>query len=123
MQELFQQLARMNEQVWAPWQKMLSDPPWLRTPDISLKETWSPWIAAMRSTYDVNTNMWRVILEQGEEAFIKMLKESKLYSQSLESQTREIWESMKKVSKVQRETMEGLLEKMENLLAAKEQGN
>ena len=76
---------------------MVSDAPWLNQPDASLMGKWGPWIATMRSTYEVNVNMWKTLLEHGEETFFKLFKESPMYSDAMEKQIRDVWQELKKV--------------------------
>ena len=121
MLDVFAQPIKMMEKTTAMWQDMVSGSPWLKKQDVSLAEMWNPWLTSMRSTNDLATSAWKILLEHGEDVFFKMLKESKLYNQSVESQIRDSWEAVKKAQNVQRDAVEGLLEKMESLLAKKEE--
>jgi hypothetical protein len=121
MLDAFTQPIKMMEKTTAMWQEMLGGSPWLKKQDGSLADMWNPWLASVRSTNDLATSAWKILLEHGEDVFFKMLKESKLYNQSVESQMRQSWEAVKNAQNAQREAVEGLLEKMESLLAKKEE--
>lgn len=119
MLDVFEQPIKMMERTTAMWQDMVSGSPWLKKQDVSFGDMWNPWLASMRSTNELANSAWKILLEHGEDVFFKMLKESRLYNQSIESQIRESWEAVKKTQHAQREAVEGLLEKMESLLAKK----
>jgi len=121
MFDAFAQPIKMMERTTAIWQDMVSTSPWFKKQDVSFAEMWNPWLASVRSTNDLTTSASKILLEHGEEVFFKMLKESKLYSQVVESQIRENWESVKKAENAQREAVEGFLGKMESFLAKAEE--
>ncbi len=121
MLDIFAQPIKMMEKTTAMWQDMVTASPWLKKQDVSFAEMWNPWLASMRSTNDLATSACKILLEHGEDVFFKMLKESRLYNQSIESQIRDNWEAVKKAQNAQREAVEALLEKMESLLAKKEE--
>ncbi len=116
MEEWYNQTTKMMEKMWAPWKDMVSDAPWLQKPEASLMGKWGPWIATMRSTYEVNVNLWKTLLDHGEETFFKLFKESPVYSEAMEKQIREVWQELKKAQNSQEEMTKELLEKMEKLL-------
>jgi hypothetical protein len=119
--DLFEQPIKMMERTTALWQEMLNSTAWFKRPEVSLTEFWNPWIAGLRSANDLNNSAWKIVIEHGEDLFFRMLKESKLYSQSVESQIRQNWDAIKKAQNSQRETLDGLLVKMESLLTKKEE--
>lgn len=121
MFDAFAQPMKMMERTTAMWQDMVNSSPWFKKQDVSFTEMWNPWLASVRSTNDLTTSASKILLEHGEEVFFKMLKESKLYNQAVESQIRENWESVKKAQSAQREAVEGFLGKMESLLSKAEE--
>jgi hypothetical protein len=121
MFDAFAQPIKMMERTTAMWQDMVSSSPWFKKQDCSFAEMWNPWLASVRSTNDLNTSASRILLEHSEEVFFKMLKESKLYSQVVESQIRENWEAVKKTQNAQREAIEGFLGKIESFLVKTEE--
>ena len=121
MFDAFAQPIKMRERTTAMWQEMVNTSPWFKQQDVSFAEVWHPWLARMRSTNDLTTSASKILLEHSEEVFFKMMKESKLYNQVIESQLRENWEAVKKAQSSQRETFEGFLGKMESFLAKTEE--
>lgn len=116
MRELFEQTTKMMEKSWNLWQQMVEDSPLMKKPEVTFWGKWSPWIATMRSTYEVNMNAWKTFVENSEQTFFKMFKESPLYNESLETQMRGIWDGLKKAQDVQQEAVKEQLSKMEDLL-------
>jgi len=123
MKEFFEQWTKTMEKMWAPWQDLTRDAPWLQKPELPFQGNWSSWIAAMRSTYEVNTSWWQTFMEQGENLFFKLYKESPLYNQTVEGQIREIWENIKKAQAAQTDTVKSQFEKMEAMLKEKEEAS
>lgn len=119
--ELFEQPIKMMERTTALWQEMLNSSPWLKKPESAATDFWGPWISGLRSANELNCSACRILMEQGEDLFFRMLKESKLYSQTMESQIRERWETVKKTQNAQREAMESLLGKIESVVTTKEE--
>jgi hypothetical protein len=118
--ELFEQPIKMMEKTTELWQEMINNSLWLKKPETTLAQLWSPWLAGLKSANELNCSACKILMDQGEDMFFRMLKESRLYSQSVESQIRERWETVKKTHSAQREAMESLLGKMESVLARKE---
>jgi hypothetical protein len=100
---------------------MMTDYQWPVKPDLPFTGKWSSWFAALRSGYDINVSWWHTFMEQSEDMFFKAFKESPLYSGSLEDQLRELWDTAKKSSKTQQDTVREQLQKMESLLKEKEE--
>jgi hypothetical protein len=71
-------------------------PPWLKQRDIPFTLKWSPWIGTLRSAHEVSMSTWKTVLEQREDSFMKLMKESPLYSDALREQVRTIWQAIKK---------------------------
>lgn len=116
MQELFEQQKRMMEKTSEFWQEVLSGAPWLKQTAAPFREMCNRCIAGMRSAGDLNLNAWKSMIESSEEAFFKMLKESKIYSQAAEDRLRENWRNLKLAQSAQRDAMEEFLNKMEKAL-------
>ena len=121
MFDAFAQPIKMMERTTAMWQEMINTSPWFKKQDVSFSDMWNPWLVSVRSTHDLANSASKILLEHGEDVFFKMMKESKLYNQVVESQIRENWDSVKKAQASQREALEGLLGKMESFLAKTEE--
>jgi hypothetical protein len=121
--EFFEQQMKMMEKTLSAWHDMLAEPPWLKKQGMPLGESWRAWLAGLRSVSEVGTGAWKTFVDQGEEAFFKMLKESRNYSQSVESQLKENWEALKKAQKAQKDATEEFLQKLESLIVKKEEGD
>ena len=116
MKDLFEQATKSMEKTWDQWQKMVAKAPLWQEPEALSLSKWSSWIATTRSTYDVNMSVWKTFVEQSEETFFKMFKQSPLWNEQLESQMRDVWNGMKKAQETQHELINDQWEKMENLL-------
>ena len=120
MTDVFDQWSKTVEKMWGPWQKMAADSRWFQKPEMPFHGHWSSWMAAMRSTYEVNMTWWQTFMEQGETVFFKAFKESPFYNSTLEDQIWEAWEIIKKTQTAQRDLVTEQFEKIENLLKATE---
>ena len=116
MKELFEQTTKMMEKSWNLWQKMVEDSPLMKKPEVTFWGKWSPWVATMRSTYEINMSAWKTFVENSEQTFFKMFKESPFYNESLETQMRGIWDGLKKAQELQQEAVKEQLTKMGDLL-------
>lgn len=116
MQDFIEQATKVVEKAWEPWKQMMNEPPWLGKPDLSFLERWTPWFETIRANYDVNISAWNSVMARNEELFFKMLEGSPLYSESLESQIRQIWEAAKSAQRTQQDLFKENLKKIENLL-------
>jgi hypothetical protein len=121
MEDLFRQSTKMMEKMWEPWKEMMANPPWLKQTDIPFTLKWSPWIGTMRSTYEVSMSTWNTVLEQSEEAFMKLLKESPLYSDALGEQVRTLWQAIKTTHRTQHDIIKEHMKQMEALLREREE--
>lgn len=121
MKDFIDQWAKTVEKMWGPWQKMTADSGWLPKPEMPFQGHWSSWMAAMRSTYEVNMTWWQTFMEQSETVFFKAFKETPFYNASLEEQIREAWEAIKKTQDAQRTLAKEQFEKIENLLKETEE--
>lgn len=121
MVEMFEQPIKMMEKTTALWQEMLANSPWLSRSEVPMADMWKPWLAGIRSANELSLNAWKILIEQGEDIFFRSLKESRLYSQTVEENLRENWEQVKKAQTNQRQAVEELLNKMEGMLAGKDE--
>ncbi len=121
MKEVFEQWQAGMEKTWSSWQQMMKDVPWMQKPEMPFTGKWSAWISTLRSTYEVNLSWWQTFMDQGEEIFFKMFKESPMYSSQLEEQMREFWQLIKKSQTGFQETVKDQFQKMETLLKEHEQ--
>lgn len=120
MSEPFDQWTKAMEKMWAPWQQMISDAPWMAKPDIPFNGKWSAWVGAIRSTWDTNVAWWGTFMQQSEELFSRMYKESPGYSAAMEEQVRSLWDAIRKAQTTQQELIREQFEKMEGLLKEQE---
>jgi len=116
MKEMYEQWQAGMEKTWNSWQQMMKDMPWMQKPEMQFPGKWSTWISALRSTYEVNLSWWQTFMDQGEEVFFKMLKESPMHSSQLEEQIREFWHLIRKSQAGFQDTVRDQFQKMENLL-------
>jgi hypothetical protein len=123
MKEVMDQWTKMMEKMWSPWQRMMNDFSWPMKPEIPFQGKWSSWFAAMRSSYEINLSWWQTFMEQAEEMFFKMFKESPVHSQAVEQQLREFWEVMTKAQRTQTDIVKDQLQRMEKLLKEKEEAH
>jgi hypothetical protein len=121
MKEMFDQWQSGMEKMWGSWPQMMKDAPWMQKPDMAFKGKGSAWISIIRSTCEVNLSWWKIFMDQGEEIFFKMLKESPMYNAHLEEQMREFWELIRKSRSGFQETVNDQLDKMEALLKEHEE--
>ncbi|MFC1836912.1 hypothetical protein ACFL2Q_19665 [Thermodesulfobacteriota bacterium] len=120
MKELFEQTTKFMEQTWDQWQQAIQKAPWMGDQEGSFAGKWGSWIATTRSACDTNMNLWKTFMEQSEENFFKMWKQSPLWNESVESQMRELWDGLKKAQDSQQDFVKSQLEKMEELMQPKE---
>ena len=120
---MMDQWTKMMEKMWAPWQKTMSDFQWPLKPEAPFHGKWSSWFAALRSGYEINLSWWQTFMEQSEEMFFKMFKDSPVYSQAVEQQLREFWEGMTKAQKTQTDIVKEQLQRMEALLKEREEAH
>jgi hypothetical protein len=70
----------------------------------------------MRATYEMNMGVWKGLVEQSEENFFKLFKQSPFWNDDLEGQMREAWQGLKKAQTSQFDILRTQWEKMEDLL-------
>lgn len=120
MKEFFDQWSKQMGKMWNPWQELMAGQEWLQA-GTPLQAKWSSWLAAMRSTYDVNCGWWQTFVDQTEEVFFKTYKESPLFNQAVEDQMREFGKGIRKAQVAQQQSVKDYLDKMEGLLKEKEE--
>lgn len=123
MTEPFDFWVKSMEKIWQPWMQAPPGVPWMPRPEAPFKGKWAAWIGAMRSSYDVNMSWWQTFVEQSEELFLKMFKDSPMYSPAIEVQIRDYWQNLKELQANQQEAIREQFEKMEALLKECEQGS
>ena len=121
MTEPFDYWAKAMERIWQPWQQTASSFPWLPKPGMPFKGNWAGWVGAMRSSYEVHMSWWQTFVEQSEELFLKMFKDSPVHSAAVEEQLRNYWQKLKEAQKMQHEAVREQFLKMEALLKEQEQ--
>ena len=120
MKEVVDQWTKMMDKMWATWQKIMTDFPWPMKPETPFQGKWSSWFAALRSSYEINLSWWQTFIEQSEEMFFKMFKDSPVHTQALEQQLREFWEVIAKAQNTQTDIVKEQLQRMEDLLKQRE---
>ncbi|MBI5572582.1 MAG: hypothetical protein HY914_21740 [Desulfomonile tiedjei] len=115
MKEILDQWTKTMGKMWDPWQKMMTDLDFMKG-----QVKWSSWLAAMRSSYDVNASWWQMFMDQTEEVFFKTFKESPFYNQAAEDQMREYGVNLRKAYTMQQDSVKEYLDRMESLLKDKE---
>ncbi len=120
MKEILEQWTKNMGKMWDPWQKMMGDFDWMKA-DAPQHIKWSAWLAAVRSSYDVNTSWWQMFLDQTEEIFLKTFKECPFYNKAVEDQMREFGANVRKAQKAQMDSVKEYLDKMEDVLKNKEE--
>lgn len=115
MKEILDQWTKTMGKMWDPWQKMMTEFDFTKG-----QVKWSSWMAAVRSSHEVNTSWWLMFMDQTEEIFYKTFKESPLYSESAEEQMREFGANLRKAYNLHQDSVKQYLDKMEALLREKE---
>jgi hypothetical protein len=115
MKEILDQWTKTMGKMWDPWQKMMTDLDFMKG-----QVRWTSWLAAMRSSYDVNASWWQMFMDQTEEVFFKAFKESPFYNQAAEEQMREYGANLRKTYSMQQDSVKEYLDRMESLLKEKE---
>ena len=121
MRDLFEQWTTTMEKMWEPWKQMAKDAPMLQKPEFPFHGSWSAWIAAMRSTSEVNAAWWQTFMDQGEGLFFKMFRESPLHNQAIEDQMRESWQIIRNAQQTQHDLIKQQFQKMESMLKEREE--
>ena len=103
LQEAYDQMARMNNEIMNYWRKVMSETPWIAGSQFSKGENWNPWLETMRSSYQMSLSSWHTIMDQSLEMFLESLKETRKYRQTLENQIRQNWEELKNAQQTQQE--------------------
>jgi len=116
MLDVFEQPIKLMQKTTAFWRDMAAGALWTKKPEASLLDFWDQWLTGVRSANELNMNAWKVLVENSEDAFFKMFKESQAYSQSMEQQLRENWEVLKRAHKAQQKAAEDFLASVQSLL-------
>jgi hypothetical protein len=121
MKDILEQWTKAMGKMWDPWQKMMGDVDWMKGAQGTYPMKWSAWLAAVRSSLDVNASWWQMFIDQTEEVFFKTFKESPFYSKSVEDQMREFGASVRKAQAMQQDSAREYLDKMEALLKERDE--
>lgn len=116
MKELLDQTTKAMEKTWDMWQQMVVKAPWWEAQGTLPFKQWSTWFATMWTTYEMNTGLWRNFLDQGEENFFKLFRQSPLWNDSLEGQMRDAWSGLRKAQDTQLDILKSQWQKMEDIL-------
>jgi hypothetical protein len=121
MKEILEQWTKTMGKMMDPWQRMMTDLDWMKGAEAPYQLKWGSWMAAVRSSLDVNASWWRMFMDQTEEVFFKTFKESPFYSKSVEDQMREFGAGVRKAQTMHQESIKEYLDRMESLLKEKEE--
>ena len=121
MKDMFEQWTKTMERMWEPWQQMMKDSPLGQKAEIPFADNWRSLIAAMRSTYEVNTAWWQTFMDHGEGLLFRMFKESPLYNDTVEQRMRASWETIKKAHATQQDLIKEQFDKIESVLKEREE--
>jgi hypothetical protein len=116
MYDAYERMIKMNTEIMEHWGKALSDMPWMKGSAFSTSESWNPWVEALRSGYQIGVSNWNNIMDQSLEVFLKSLRETKSYRQTLEQQIRDNWEELKKGQQNQQEKVRQFFGNLADLL-------
>ncbi len=114
--DAYERMVKMNTEMMEHWGKAFSDLPWMKGSAFTTTENWNPWLEAMRSGYQIGVSSWNKMMDQGLEAILKSLRETKHYRQNLEKQIRENWEEIKKGQQGQQEKARQFFSNLSDLL-------
>jgi len=121
MKDMFEQWTKTMEKMWEPWQQMMKDSPLTPKAEIPFTGNWRSLIAAMRSSYEVNTAWWQTFMDHTEGLLFRMLKESPLYSGAVEERMRESLDAIKKAHATQQVLIREQFDKIESMLKEREE--
>lgn len=103
LHEAYDQMFKMNNEIMDYWRKMMSETPWMGGTQSFMGENMDPWLKAMRSGYQMSLSGWNTLMDQSLEIFLKSLRETRNYRQSMEQQIRDNWEELKNTQLTQQE--------------------
>lgn len=98
LQDVYEQMIKMNNEVMDNWLKMMNKAPWMSGPQAYMGSNWNN------------------LLEQNLELFLTATKETRNYRQAVEKQLQENWEQLKKAQIAQQELTRKFFENMANFL-------
>lgn len=111
MDDILEQMTKMNQNVGELWRNMMSGSPW--TPDYSnAAQSWNPMLEAMKSSYQVSLTSWTNMMEQSLDNLFKTYSGSQIYRQVIEKQIRDAWEIADKVGSNQERNVREFLSAM-----------
>ena len=106
----------MNNEIMDYWRKMMSETPWMGGSQSFMVESLDPWLKAMRSGYQMSLSSWNTLMDQSLEIFLKSLRETRNYRQSMEQQIRDNWEELKNTQLTQQEKTREFFGNLSNFL-------
>jgi hypothetical protein len=119
MQNVFERSMKSMQQSWEQWQKMMSEMAfWPKTGQEAAKEAMTQWLHNMKSVFTSSAEAWNNFLNQTEETFSKMYKQSPMYSSDAEKSIQEAWEDMRKARETYQAIVKDSLEKIEQSVKA-----
>lgn len=115
MKELLEQTTAAMDKTWDMWQQMFVKAPWWEAPKTMSLKSWSDWFSSMRTTYEMNAGLWKSFVDQGEENFFRLFKQSPFWNESIEGQMREAWAGLRKAQDSQIEVLRAQWQRLEDL--------
>lgn len=116
LHEAYDQMFKMNNEIMDYWRKMMSETPWMGASQSFMGESLDPWLKAMRSGYQMSLSRWNMLMDQSLEIFLKSLRETRNYRQSMEQQIRDNWEELKNTQLTQQEKTREFFGNLANFL-------
>jgi len=99
------------------WQRMFSSQPWwpkeLRSSALSQAEF---CISSWRSAHEFNDRTRRIMRDQLDAMYSKMMREVQLYSQTHETQVKEFWQALNESEEARGRNVEDMFQRIEHLL-------
>jgi hypothetical protein len=119
---MIERIEKMNKDMMAVWDKLYGD---MMIPQMdelqSLWEAnWNRWFETVRFSYEMGVSNWNKIMEQSLDVWFKSYQKSKNYSESVEGQIRQSWESLKKTQHGQEEKTREILGNINTIISREE---
>ena len=117
MEKMFEQTTKMMEQAYEQWRAMIGDSPFFpKAGGAVFQNNMAKWIESMNSAYASNMEAWNKLIQQNEELFFKMFRQSPVYNETAENTMRDAWSEIVKAQKTYQDLVRESLATIENSL-------
>lgn len=117
MDKMFEQTTKMMEQACEQLRTTIGDSPFFpKTGRVAFQNNMTKWIESMNSTYASNMEAWNKLIQQNEELFFKMFRQSPVYNETAENTMRDAWSTIVKAQKAHQDVVRESLAIIENSL-------